>query len=263
MDEFDSNRSVMFRRYKIVLSVTVFSLLIMLQTPLAVNHLNSYASTPPYARVGAYALYSGDGGFVAFLSGVSANISYYVTSVYPNNTMVVFVNASISLGTEVSNGTTTRQENVTEPVYSPKILPAIPAQDLAASEITFESIQCKFVKNSMLTVPAGRFNATEYQGQGVNGTTYFWFDRATGLALEMVQSTSYFQLIDSNIATPLNVQAPIQSEIPFILIFITGWVGAGLLFYFLIRYYSRRAKRNMPNEKDGTALSEPRTKRTS
>lgn len=234
------------------------TLLVMLSLALSLpifsiaNHDFSSAQSPAYARVGAYALYSGDGGFVAFLSGASANISYYVYDVYSNGTMGVFVNASLSLGTEVENGTTTVAKNVTDSITSPSILPAISPEDLTGGTIVFENITCAFVENSMLTVPAGDFNATEYQGKDANGTTIqYWFDRSTGLSIEMVQPASYFQLIQSNIATPVSTQTAIQSELPFIIIFVVGWIGAGLLFYAVIRHYTKKGKALAEANKQG------------
>lgn len=203
----------------------------------------SSAANPGYAKVGAYALYSGNGGFVAFLSGASANISYYVYDVYPNGTMTVFVNASLSLGTEVTNGSTTIAKNVTDSILYPSFMPAISPANLTGGTIEFQNVTCSFVQNAKLTVPAGIFNATEYRGVDSNGTTvHYWFDRDTGLSLEMVEPSSYFQLVQSNIALPISTPTAIQSELPFIIIFIAGWVGAGLFFYALIRHYTKRAK---------------------
>lgn len=62
------------------LLVLIFSSLIVPLFGGGSNYFSS-ADNPAYARVGAYALYSGNGGFVAFLSGVSANISYYVHAI--------------------------------------------------------------------------------------------------------------------------------------------------------------------------------------
>jgi hypothetical protein len=233
--------------------LVIFSLTMSFPFFSIANYHYSSAQSPPYARVGAYALYSGDGGFVAFLSGASANISYYVYDVYSNGTMNVFVNASLSLGTEVTNGSTSVAKNVTDSISSPSIMPAISPEYLTGGTIVFENITCTFVENSMLTVPAGNFNATEYQGKDENGTTIqFWFDRSTGLSLEMVQPASYFQLIQSNIAIPLSTQTAIQSELPFIAIFVVGWAGAGALFYAVIRHYTKKAKESADRDKLGT-----------
>lgn len=233
------------RRQALVPVILALLVSVVLLSGFNSNSIYGYAPNTPYAKVGAYALYSGDGGFAAFMSGVSANISYFVSNVYPNNTMRVYVNASLTLGTEVPNGSTIVTKNVTDSVYSPTLFPAVPPENLTSGQMTFENVTCSFVKNAMHTVPAGTFNATEYQGKDSNGTiVYFWFDRSTGLSLEMDQSSSYFQLIVSNIAAPLGIQTPFQSELPFIVIFVAGWAGAGLLFYLLIRHYSRKAKRS-------------------
>ena len=222
---------VMPRQSLVLVILLLLASVILLSGFNSFNRSYGYAADPPYAKVGAYALFSGDGGFVAFLSGVSANISYFVSDVYPNSTMRVYVNASLTLGTEVPNGSTIVTKNVTDPIYSPSLFPAIPPENLTSGQMTFENVTCTFVKNAMHTVPAGTFNATEYQGKDSNGTTvYFWFDRPTGLSLEMDQASSYFQLVVSNIAAPLGTQTPFQSELPFILVFVAGWACAGLLF---------------------------------
>ncbi|MDG6997857.1 MAG: hypothetical protein JRN15_01945 [Nitrososphaerota archaeon] len=239
----ESKRFFMRKILEIVLILSLFSLCLIFPF-FTMGNFHSSASVPPFAKEGAYALYSGNGGFVAFLSGASANISYYVYNVYPNGTMRVFVNVSLSLGTEVANGSTTVAENITDSAYYPSIMPAISPANLTGEPIVFQNITCTFVQNSKLTVPAGNFNATEYQGENANGTTvHYWFDRATGLSLEMVQPASYFQLIQSNIAIPLSTQTAIQSEIPFLVVFFVGWAGAGLFFYALVRHYTRKAKK--------------------
>lgn len=236
-------------------AVALVSLLALLSATLifpvfAVNEYHySFAANPPFAKVGAYALYSGNGGFVAFLGGASANISYYVYDVYPNGTMNVFVNASLSLGTEVTNGSTTVAKNVTDSITSPEIMPAVSPAALTGGTLVFQNVTCTFVQNAQLTVPAGNFNATEYQGKNANGTTiHYWFDRATGLSLEMVQPASYFQLVQSNIAIPTSIQTPIQSELPFLVVFIVGWVGAGLFFYAVIHHYTKKSKKSLKTE---------------
>jgi hypothetical protein len=197
---------------------------------------------PAYAKVGAYAFYSGNGGFIAYMSGVSANITYTVTNVFTNNTMSLAVNANLSLGTEVTTTPSIVSENLTDSVFNPRVFPALPPQDLNGSRIVFQNISCTFVGNSILPVPAGKFNATEFQGKDANGTVLeFWFDRSTGLALQEVEAASYFQLIKSNIATPVSTPSAIQTESPFIIVFIVGWTGAGLLFYGVYRYYNKKA----------------------
>ena len=220
-------------------------------TPLFSNPAASSGSNfPPYAKAGGYAFYSGNGGFIPYMSGVSANISYYVEDVFQNNTMSLMVNANLSMGTEVSTAPTVVNENLTDYISNPRFLPAVMPQNLTSQNIVFQNISCKFVGNSNLQVPAGKFNATEFQGQNVNGTILdFWFDRSSGLALQMVEAASYFQLIQTNIATPLSTQQPIQAEAPFIIIFVVGWGAAGLLFYGVVKYYSRKGRKQVAIDK--------------
>ncbi len=217
----------------------------LLSSPIFGSSLNY----PPYAKVGAYAFYGGDGGYIAFLSGVSGNISYYVTDVYPNSSMRLMVDANLSLGTEVTNNVSITSENLTDSIFTPRFLPAVPPQDLTESSIMFQNISCTFVaNNAQYLVAAGAFNATEYQAT-VNGTVLtFWFDRPSGLAIEMLEAGSYFQLVDSNIAVPLAVQSQFQSYLPYIEVFVTGWAAAGLLFYAVRRYYVRKSERKFKQE---------------
>jgi hypothetical protein len=220
--------------------VLALSLLVLLISP-SFFRGSTADSTTAYAKVGAYAFYSGTGGFIAFMSGVSANITYTVTDVYPNNTMRLQINSNLSLGTEVSTAPTVTNESLTDSISRPKVLPVMPAQDLNGSKILFQNVSLNFVGNSNLPVPAGRFNATEYEGKNANGTVLqFWFDRATGLALQEVEAASYFQLVETNIATPLSTPTALQSETPFIVVFFVGWAGAGLLFYAVYRHYTKK-----------------------
>ncbi len=213
---------------------------------------HSYASefTTSYATIGAYAEYEGNGGYVSFLGGVSSNITYSVTNVYPNNTMVVFVNATISMGSESGVPPTNILKNFSDSVLSPTILPAVSPRNLTEQQIFFQNTTCKFVKNSMVNVPAGTFNATEFQGTDANGTTVtFWFDRSTGLAIQMSQAISYLQLIQSNIAPPVRTQTSVQAELPFIIVFVVGWSLIGVAFYAVWRHYSQKAKRDFGGKK--------------
>lgn len=234
-----------FTRLFLLLIVIFF----ILFTAAIVNSLQASSASsityPPYAKVGAEAYYSGTGGFYAFLSGVSGNVSYYVSNVYSNNnTMRIFLSENISLGTEAGVNTSMVSTNLTDSIFAPSIFPAVPPANLSSGEITFANILCKFVQNSYETVPAGTFNATEFQGKNSNGTTMdFWFDRSTGLAIEMVQAVSYFQLVNSNVAIPVQTQSQLSAELPFILIFVVGWTGAGLLFYWVRRYYIKKSER--------------------
>jgi hypothetical protein len=224
--------------------------------PLA--NATSPALFPAYASVGAFANYTGSGGFIAFLSGVSGNLTYFVSSVYSNGTMLVNIKGNLSLGTEVGIPTSQVSENLTDSVFHPRILPAIPPQNLTAEKIIFQNITCSFVKNSAISVPAGTFNATEFQGTGANGSVLdFWFDRSSGLAVQMAGSGAEFQLLNSNIAVPIGFQSDSSIGTQIIVVFIAGWMGAGLLFYSVRRYYLKKSKfirspaNNLPEELDG------------
>jgi hypothetical protein len=210
----------------------------------------SYASStsyPSYARIGAHAFYSGSGGSYAFLSGVSGNVSYYVSNVYPNNnSMRVIVDENITLGTEATTNNTMISLNVTDSIFAPTTLLAVPPANLTSNKILFENMTCTFIENGDPTVPAGTFNASEFQGTDSNGTVQdFWFDRASGLVIEMIEPgyATYYQLISSNIAIPVRSQSTLAAEIPFILVFAIGWAGAGVLFYMVRRHYIRKSER--------------------
>ena len=211
---------------------------------------------PPYASVGGFANYTGSGGFIAFLSGVSGNITYYVSSVYSNGTMEVAVKGNLSMGTEAGIPTSQVSENLSDSIFRPRILPAIPPENLTDQSLVFQNITCTFEKNAAITVPAGTFNATEFQGTGTNGSTLdFWFDRSTGLAVQMSGSAAEFQLLNSNIATPIGLQSSSSVGAQIIIVFVVGWVVAGFLFYSIRRYYLKRSNlRKFPREpaEDGT-----------
>jgi hypothetical protein len=158
--------------------------------------------------------------------------------------MRVVVYENISLGTEAATNTTMISENVTDSIFAPSTFLAVSPTNLTSNEIIFQGMVCHFVENDIQTVSAGTFNATEFQGTNSNGTTQdFWFDRSSGLAIEMLEIGSYYQLVDSNIAVPIHVQPTLVSDIPFILIFAVGWAGAGALFYALRRYYIKKSER--------------------
>lgn len=235
-----------------VLSFYVLGIILFAIAPLvATNSSNGVMSAPPYATIGGYAEYEGNGGYVSFLGGVSSNITYSVTDVYQNNTMVVFVNATLSMGSESGVPPSIVLKNFSDSVFSPTILPAVFPENLTNQQIFFQNTTCKFIKNTLLTVPAGTFNATEFQGTDANGTTLtFWFDRSTGLALQMSQAISYLQLIQSNIAPPLRSQTSEQADLPFIAVFVVGWSLTGVAFYAVWRHYSQKAKKDFGGKKE-------------
>ncbi len=197
---------------------------------------------PPFATTGAFANYAGDGGFIAFMSGVSGNISYFVSGVFPNGSMTLEVTGNLSLGTEVGIPTSNVSLILTDQSSSPKYFPAVSPADFFR-QINFQNISCNYVGSSEITVPAGIFNSVEYQGTGVNGSVLdFWFDNATGLALQMSGSAAELQLTKSNIAQPLALQSPANATLPIIAVFVVGWAFAGALFYAVRRYYLKKNK---------------------
>lgn len=214
----------------------------------------SDTALPPYASVGAYANYTGDGGNIAFLSGVTGNISYYVSSISPNGSMDLNVIGNLSLGTELGIPTSNVSLVLTDQIYSPQYFPAVLPAELTARQINFQNISCTFVTNTKISVPAGTFNSVEYQGMGANDSVLdFWFDNATGLALQMSGSAAELQLSATNIAQPLIAQSPAGVELPIIVVFLVGWTLAGLLFYAVRKHYLKKSQADgfmVPNKKD-------------
>ena len=225
---------------------------------------SSSTSFPAFATVGAFANYTGSGGFIAFLSGVSGNITYLVNSVFSNGTMGVSVKGNLSLGTEAGIPTSRVSQNLTDSVFDPRIFPAVPPQNLTARQIVFQNITCSFEKNSQLSVPAGTFNATEFQGTGANGSVLdFWFDRSSGLAIQMSGSAAEIQLLNSNIASPIGFQSPSSVETQIIVVFVVGWAGAGLLFYSVRRHYLKKSEsQGLRNSKDASRNGPGSTRKT-
>ncbi len=81
----------------------------------------------------------------------------------------------------------------------------------------------------------------------------FWFDNATGLALQMSGSAAELQLSATNIAQPLIAQSPAGVELPIIVVFLVGWTLAGLLFYAVRKHYLKKSQADgfmVPNKKD-------------
>jgi hypothetical protein len=231
----------------------------VLLAPLYLSRNPTFAtsSSPPYATVGAFANYTGDGGFIPFLSGVSGNLSYLVTNVLSNGSMSLLVTGNLSMGTEVGIPTSNVSLSLMDSIETPTYFPAIPPQALLSHQIIFQNITCNFVKNDVVTVPAGTFDSVEYQGTGANNSILdFWFDNQTGLALQMSGTASELQLTYSNIASPLAAQSATNLEIDISAVFIGGWVFAGLLFYAIRRHYIRKS--NLRDQKEQNA---PRPKK--
>ena len=107
--------------------------------------------SPLTRRTEAFANYTAAGGNIAFLSGVSGNLSYTVTNVLPNGSMDLIVAGNLSLGTEVDIPTSQVSENLTDSAYSPEIFPALPPGNLGSKHITFQNVSCVFETDSILS----------------------------------------------------------------------------------------------------------------
>jgi len=234
------------RKFSLIALIIIFSVTVIFEFGSLVP---AYSDTlPPYAKVGAFADYTSDGGFIAFMSGVSGNISYHISSILQNGTMELTITGNLSFGTEAGIPTS----NVTMTEYdqtdSPKYFPAISSSELFSRSIDFQNISCTFQGYSRITVPAGTFESVEFQGNGANASLLdFWFDNATGLALQMSGSAAELQLKTTNIATPLVAQSSISTELSIVVVFVSGWVLAGVLFYAVRRHYVKKSQINEPN----------------
>ncbi len=196
-------------------------------------------TTVPFAVQGAYATFVAEGGFIPFFSGVNGTISYVVTSVYTNGTMHVTVSTNMSQGEEVPE--TFQVFNYTDSISHPKVFPAIPTSQLASAQVLFENVTCSYVKSANISVPAGSFSTVEYSGKDANGSQYyFWFDRSTGLAIQMAGGAGAYQLQASNVATPMSIPSGLSTSFPFITVFGTVWVIAAIVFVGLWKYYNRK-----------------------
>lgn len=218
--------------------------MILLVVTLSAAKPTSYgASLTPYASQGAYATYDALGGFIPFFDGVNGTVAYRVTNVFPNQTMGVMLLANISQGNEVP--TSYVSYNFTDNVVSPKIFPAVPLSDFSGKTFAFQNSTCTFDKNSTTTVPAGTFNTYEYTGVNSTGSkSYYWFDRSSGLIVQMAGNGAVFELLDSNVAIPSGQPNGLSVSLPYILVFVIGWIFAAAMFLGLRRYYLIKSKKS-------------------
>ena len=203
----------------------------------------SMASQTPYASQGSYATYDALGGFIPFFDGVNGTVSYMVTSVFPNLTMGVMLSANISQGNEVPTSDVTY--NFTDNVGAPKIFPAVPLSDFSQKTFTFQNATCTFDKNSTTTVPAGTFDTFEYTGVNATGSkSYYWFDRNSGLIVQMAGNGAVFELLNSNVAIPTDQPNGLSVSLPYVLVFVLGWIFAAAMFLGLRRYYLVKSRKS-------------------
>lgn len=210
------------------------------------------AQQPAYAVQGAYVYYNVQGGSIAFMSGVNGSLIYKVTGVFPNNTMSVQVLANMTEGNEVP--ISYQVLNYTDNIFEPTTFPAVPLANLTAnSTLVFENVTCSFVKYQSIPLTPGQFNTSEYQGVDKNGTTYtFFFDRATGVAVQMYTSQGVaIQLESSNIVTPDGHANSVSQVLPYYEDFAAALAFGVLVFGGAYWYYIRKSKKlavNKPNE---------------
>lgn len=217
--------------------VAIFFVLFLAAAPL-VGVASSQG--PPYARVGAAASYTAEGGFIAYFSGVLGNITYTVTSLFPNGTMLLHVYENITAGQDLPPFITTF--NKTDSVSNPHVFPVVPLSNLSSGRIFFQNVSSSFLVNNTASVPAGVFNTMEFQGKGPNGTTYsFWFDRTTGLVVEENGGASVVELESTNVATPIGPPSGLNGEIPYELVFVIAFAVGGSLFLWIRHHYGRSA----------------------
>jgi hypothetical protein len=206
------------------------------------SHSYATVNNTPYAAANAYAYYDAEGGFIPFFDGVQANITYSVEQLYPNGTMLIQLNASEAEGNEVP--ITQSLNNYTDSIGNPKIFPAVPLSDLLSNTLFFENVTCTFSKNTTVTVPAGTFDTVEYTSTNASGTrSFFWFDKNTGLVIEMAGQGSAFELISSNIAAPASEPTGVSTSIPFEEVFVVTLGGGALMFVGAWVYFNRKNRR--------------------
>ncbi|MHB1908716.1 MAG: hypothetical protein ACYCQJ_07565 [Nitrososphaerales archaeon] len=211
---------------------------------------SSYAQAeqPVYAKPGSFVYYVIQGAFIAFFDGVTGNISYTVKSVFPNGSMALQVSANVSSGTEVPESY--QLLNYTDSVNEPRTFPAVPVANLSDSSIFFQNITANFVRDQNISLDPGEFNTAMYQGVDKNGTSYqFWFDRSTGIAVQMASNNgAAMQLESSNVVTPFAASSPTSIDVPFYEAFGVAAVVSAFAFGGLYWYYKSKNKKLLPKQ---------------
>jgi hypothetical protein len=204
--------------------------------------LAATASSQPtsYASQGAFAAYTGEGGFVAFNSGAVENITYTVTDVYSNGSMLLHVYQNITAGVDLPQ--TIQNYSRLVQVANPTPLPVVPIANLSTGHIFFQNISSSFIANNTASVPAGIFNTMEFSGKDQNNTVYnFWFDRNTGLLVEEYEGVNALELYSSNIATPVGPPSGLNGEVPYELVFVAAFAIGGGMFIWIRHHYGKAA----------------------
>ncbi|MDA4124463.1 MAG: hypothetical protein OK438_03325 [Thaumarchaeota archaeon] len=207
-----------------------------------------HTSAPPsYARAGAVATYSEFGGFVAFFGGVYGNVTFTIVQVYLNGSMGVKIQANISQSGEAPPQTF--EMNITDSVESPRQFPAVPPENLTRAQFVFEHTPLTFVANQSVSVPAGTYQTVEFTGRSSDGNVSdFWFERASGLAIQVEKGGAVLQLLSSNIVATTETISPGGSFLSSLEVIIVLWAAAALFFLFVIR-----KARGSPSQSGGPA----------
>jgi hypothetical protein len=216
---------------------------VMLLTILAVSMVAgpSVAKAPVFAQVGTFATYTAEGGFIAYFSGVSGNITYSVANVYDNGTMLLRIFENITAGTDLPPFITTL--NITDSTQNPTTFPAVSTSNLSSLQVFFQNVSASFVGNETVSVPAGQFHTMEFTGQTNETTANFWFEGTTGLLIEENAGTSAIQLESSNLVTPFAPPDLVSTEVPYELVFVLAFAIGGAAFFYLRHHYTKAASK--------------------
>jgi hypothetical protein len=228
----------------LLLAVVLF--LVLVGPSLPAVHPASLA----YAKAGAYASYTAEGGFIPFFSGVSGNITYTVKDVFSNGSMALSVFENITAGTDLPPFITTL--NITDSAQYPRNFPAVPPSSLATGLISFQNTTATFYTNATISVPAGTFEAMGFEGTNNGTTAHFWFDSSTGLAVEMDSGASALQLDSSNIATPAGPPASASGELAYVLVFVVAFVLGGGSYLWVRHHYGGGTAKGSGKAKAGS-----------
>jgi hypothetical protein len=228
-------------------------LILFLASSYLLNYSRADSQQPVYAKQGAYVYYNVLGGSIAFMDGVNGSLIYTVTGVFPNYTMRVQVLANVSEGDEAP--TSYQVLNYTDSIFEPTIFPAVPLANLSTnSKIVFENVTCSFVKYENVPLDSGQFNTSEYEGVDKNGTAYtFYFDRSTGVAVQMYSAGSAIQLEASNIVIPYAPANSVSQVLPYYEDFAAAFAFSALVFGGAYWYYRAKNKKlalSKVNDKD-------------
>jgi hypothetical protein len=205
------------------------------------------ASAPAFSQVGKFATYTAEGGFIAYFSGVSGNITYTVARVNDNGSMLLHIFENITAGTDLPPFI--QNFNVTDSIGNPRTFPAVSPSNLSSLHVFFQNVSATFAGNATVSVPAGQFHTMQFTGKVNDTTANFWFEATTGLLIEENAGTSAVQLDSSNIVAAFAPPDLASTEIPYELVFVLAFAIGGAAFFYLRHHYTSAASRAAPNKK--------------